>query len=426
MLPTVIGYSQVLARLAIGLNEQPHLIAHVFKKVSDEGERESLPERAASTIQKALTACLSDRSGFVRPNSLEGKRVGLYVLTNICLKILFKCNNTRNIENIFVGLGGTTAPPLRIFPWPERVTYLFYLGRYLFTTNHFYRASLVLEEAFNSCSPKRLRQRRLILIYLTTSNIICGRFPSQSLYNLPEANGFRERFAPICRAINHGDLQEFRRVTDYQNQYTSWFLQLGLLLPITNRCEVLVYRSLFRRTFMLVGYQPGPNSKGAPSLELKYVAHVAQWMEQRARLGASSQTSTNRTNWIFKEQRLRPLKQEAEYDDLNSDELEGLTNADSRKPAPSLLEIEFTAGSLVTQGLINGYISHKTKRVAILGAKKGDAVLIGFPSPWRVIRDRCEADGQGHVPGWKKDVGAPVGFMGRVVTLSGVKPIGQT
>jgi hypothetical protein len=46
MLPTIISYSKVFAKVAVGLDKQPELIQHLLEEnTSEEGRRESLPER---------------------------------------------------------------------------------------------------------------------------------------------------------------------------------------------------------------------------------------------------------------------------------------------------------------------------------------------------------------------------------------------
>jgi len=94
-----------------------------------------------------------------------------------------------------------------------------------------------------------------------------------------------------------------------------------------------------------------------------------------------------------------------------------------------MLEIESIVSSLIDQGLMYGYISHRLKRLAILGARQKPALEAGFPNAWEVIKSRNDDE----VPGWKKEVNrlgrAPGmmgsgGFGGMVVNLSGARPVG--
>jgi hypothetical protein len=44
MLPTIMSYSKVFAKVAVGLDKQPELIQHLVEEsMNEEGQRESLP-----------------------------------------------------------------------------------------------------------------------------------------------------------------------------------------------------------------------------------------------------------------------------------------------------------------------------------------------------------------------------------------------
>lgn len=94
----------MLARLAIGLDKKPELIAHLTTQSTDEGGgAETLPEKAANIIRQAFVTCLNDRAPSalgVRDGRPDGKKVGIYKIANICLKILFSCRKTRNAEQV--------------------------------------------------------------------------------------------------------------------------------------------------------------------------------------------------------------------------------------------------------------------------------------------------------------------------------------
>lgn len=94
----------MLARLAIGLDKKPELIAHLTTQSTDEGgSAETLPERAANIIRQAFVTCLNDRtaasSGIIN-GVPDGKRIGIYKIANVCLKVLFSCRKTRNAEQV--------------------------------------------------------------------------------------------------------------------------------------------------------------------------------------------------------------------------------------------------------------------------------------------------------------------------------------
>ncbi|KAM0696650.1 hypothetical protein Q7P36_003899 [Cladosporium allicinum] len=388
MLQTVVTNARLVCRLAIGLDRQPELLVGSRMEGAGEegGYRETLPEKAANTIRVAFTTALNDRSG--SPGGLdsqgkpEGKKRGIYILVNLCLKILFQCRKTRNATQIFEQISGN-APPLAAYPKSQRVTYLYYLGRFLFQHSHFYRAQLALEAAYSespahdNCS----KQRRLILVYLITCNIILGRFPSQALLSRPEAHGLAERFQPLCAAIRSGDLRSFHHLTSLSSPHAAWFLHYRILFQLQNRCEVLAWRSLVRKTFVLQGVTPEAGTNKAASLNLQSL--VAAFTSLTPALLASS-------------------NEQDEY--LPDPDFDGADLGPPRNNplTPSDAALESILSSLIDQGFVKAYIAHKQKKLAILGAKAsgGNAVAAGFPNIWSVV---CKNDKDGGtVPGWKR------------------------
>lgn len=445
VLPTVVSISRTLARLAIGLDKRPDLIEHLIRRESvvesEATERITLVESSANTIREAFKKCLSERSG--PPSGIdsngkpEGRRIGIYLTANLCLKLFFHCRKLRSAEQIFGNIY-QQSPPLGLFPAAQRVAFLYYLGRYLFANNHFYRAQLALQSAYDQCHSQCISQRRLILIYLTTSNIILGRFPSSRLFQRPEAVGLAEKFQPICVAITKGDLASFRRYMDLDAENAEWFLQKRIFLQLSNRCEVLVWRSLARRTFTLSGSQGAVTSQGnvtrkaAPTLPLQDMLTLAIFLEKKA-LGSTEDTHglTNghtsvqptATNAIFvfpKAQAPPPQEEHVEVPHGYVDP----DLADAVEPEPPLLPnmeiIESIVASLIEQGFLHGFISHAQHRFAITGVKEHRPVQVGFPRVWDVVHAKANEE----VPGWVKERKAPAFGLGMVINLSGARPAG--
>ena len=439
-MPTVIALSKRLARLAIGLDKRPELIAHLTERGTsaggnDEvGERVTLVESSANVIREAFKKCLSERSGNASGldsnGKPEGRRVGIYLTANLCLKLFFHCKKLRSAEQVFGNIY-QQSPPLTLFPASQRVTFLYYLGRYNFANSHFFRAQLALQTAYNQCHHRGVKQRRLILIYLITSNIILGRFPSARLLGRTEAQGLGEKFLPVCEAIKKGDLVTFRGLLSLDDRSAEWFLSKRILLQLSNRCEVLVWRSLARRTFIISGTQGDTTSKRAPTLDLQDMLILATYLEKRILGVIGSNTNPDgtpnkrtHTNSIFMAQ---PLSQ-------NSRPANGYVDPDLEDSVdplgpdlPTMEIIESIIASLIEQNLLHGFISHQLQKFAITGAKTAGALQAGFPNVWETISGKADSE----VPGWVKQSGK---FKGRglggnfgpgtVVSLSGAKPVG--
>lgn len=298
----------------------------------------------------------------------------------------------------------------------------------MFSNNHFYRAQLCLQAAYDQCSSHFTNQKRLILTYLIASNMILGRFPSPVIMARPEARGILEKFAPIAKAIRKGDLIAFRRALGPESGNEQWFFQKGILLPLLHRCEVLVWRSLARRAFLLTYQTPtDPNSRKAPTLDLivlvsaaQYCQKVLEGWQRPSDLMTQMQSGRMHTNALFMKQAdLVPPPQGKICLGAHRGTVFG-------NVMPDLLEVEAMVASLVQQGLLRGFISHNQGKFAILGSKqRGGPLNAGFPNVWEALRSRAENEGRDiEVPGWvqnERSVG-----MGGVVNLSGIaRPVGS-
>ena len=426
ILPTVVQYSRVLSRLAIGLDKQPHLIAHLTPGSAggdDGGPRETLPERAANILRQAFVTCLNDRSGssptgldkFGKP---EGKKRGIYTIANLCLKILFACRKTRGCAQIFENIYNQ-SPPLNAYPKSERVTYLYYLGRFLWGNGHAYRAQRALQKAYDECHNNALSQRRLILIFLISSNLICGRFPSPATFSRPEANGLAERFLPLCHAISRGDLVTFRRHLDTSSPHYLWFSHYRIDLQLRNRCEVLVWRSLVRKTFLLKGNPGDLNTRAAPTVDLNDVLALFRWQER---------------NYLTPPGHSEPVAHiDADFEGM--EEIHDVENYDDDiLLLPTMTAVISKMSALIHQEFLTGYISFAKQKFAITGVRnKGSALAAGFPNIWLAVERRCDEE----VPGWKTEdrrggvgrgAGVGVGAFGpgAVINLKGARPVGAS
>ncbi|KAK2809685.1 hypothetical protein FQN50_003529 [Emmonsiellopsis sp. PD_5] len=468
VLPTVLYLSKILAKLAIGLDRRPELVAHLMKDGLDSDrdeatEKVTLVEKSANVVREAFIKCLTDRSGAAGTQGKpEGKRVGIYLMANLCLKLLFKCGKLRNAEQMFASINAQ-SPPLSHFPASQRVTYLYYLGRYLFSNNLFFPAQTALQAAYNQCHRQALQQRRLILTYLIPCNMILGRFPATNLLQRPESKGLGDVFLPICRIIASGDVAAFLSHLDVHSPSADWFAQKGILLQLRNRCEILVWRSLARKVFIFAGFQGDQKAQAQrgppPFLYLQKLEAAVKWLDlrgssttqapfqmtqtpnqkQNSRLFSFAAdrdfTAPDATNsvaqtpsdyddyfepdgyfnndgqWVEVSSRI-DLPNDAvaashDFDHLATEALSYLPCAettdnegDSEAQSFLMADLEAALASLLTQDLMRGYLTHKNPRFAIPGARVKGPLPTGFPNVWQTIYAKEKEDDQ--VPGWVK------------------------
>jgi hypothetical protein len=91
----------------MGLDRRPELVAHLMREWAEPGREETTEkvtfvEKAANVVREAFIKCLSDRSGTPGPHGKpEGKRMGIYLTANLCLKLLFKVGWAATLQSIF-------------------------------------------------------------------------------------------------------------------------------------------------------------------------------------------------------------------------------------------------------------------------------------------------------------------------------------
>lgn len=89
----------------MGLDRRPDLIAHLLRMEgrSDEEtmEKVTLVEQSANVVREAFIKCLTDRSGTPGPHGKpEGRRIGIYLMANLCLKLLFQVCHFKSMSQV--------------------------------------------------------------------------------------------------------------------------------------------------------------------------------------------------------------------------------------------------------------------------------------------------------------------------------------
>jgi nuclear mRNA export protein PCID2/THP1 len=308
------------------------------------------------------------------------------------------------------------------------VTYLYYLGRYHFSNNHFYYAAQCLQSAYDQCHAKCIKQRRRILVFLISANMILGRFPSRAFMSRPEAADILEKFAPVSKAIRTGNMIAFKQALGPEFGNEQWFFQQGVLLPLKSRCEVLVWRSFARRVFLLTYQFPSdPNSRRAPTLDLDDLVAAAQYCQKIMEGWVKPVDSMT----MMQSGRMHPNSLFMKSPDLvpppeGAKKLRAQQGMVFGNTMPDRMEMEAIVASLVQQDLLHGFISHNQGKFAILGAKqRGGPLNAGFPPVWETLKARAEKEGRDtEIPGWVQN--ERTGGMGGVVNLSGIaRPVGS-
>jgi hypothetical protein len=370
----------------------------------------------------------------------------------------FQCDKSRLAVQMFTNLS-TSGPALSLYPASQRVTFLYYLGRFNFDTGHYPRAEMCLAEAYRQCPPRFQKHRRQILTYWIPANLLLGRFPSWALLQRPEAAGFADIFVPICAAVRSGNFVAFHQAL---NQSRDWLWDRGFYLTLLYRLKPLVWRSFTRKIFLITwqgsntasadaGGAAGANK--AASLSLEDVVVAAEYVQKLLEGYVPTKSPTNHHH-----HKTNPLLLKAIANNLhnpNTPNNNGTTTTSSSSttgttwqlipPAtgqpkrlmpseglifgnrrPDVENIEAVVAGLVYAGLLNGFVARQQKRFAVEGAKRkgGNAVAAGWPPPYEALSERfreawqeaveaCDGGNEGaeppgemdEVPGWVRGSG---------------------
>ncbi|KAG7124880.1 Acetyl-CoA acetyltransferase like protein [Verticillium longisporum] len=409
LLKTAMSLCETMSRLTMMVSRRPDLTMRLRNVEAD--DRKSIAETSAEIIQKIFTTCLTDRTS-ARYSKPEGKKIGVYMFANLVLKLLFACRRTQLAKQIFTNIS-SNSPPLSLYPAAQRVTFLFYLGRFNLSNSHYVRASLCLQEGYSQTPAPLVSHRHRILTYLIPANLFLGRLPTQTLLSRPEASDkLAAVFAPLASAIRQGDFVLYQHTLA---AHEDWLFERGLLLPLTHRLRPLLWRSLARRTFLLTyaltdadtNADPNVPARKAATLDLADLQTAAAFQQRRLQ------------GWHAPPARARPAHVSAVFmravaNDTHSTLVPPDGGPKRLRPNEGLVcgdadvtraDVEMMVASLIAQGLMKGYIAHSSNRFAVLGATKRSPVVAGWPTPWSAIHERKYHEGDvdlEDVPGWVK------------------------
>ncbi|KAI0478742.1 hypothetical protein GGR56DRAFT_672744 [Xylariaceae sp. FL0804] len=423
MLQTSISLCLSLSKLSMTLNKRPDLTKKLNQLNTGEEEKVSIVGTTAEVIQRIFTTCLTDRSS-QRNAKPEGKKVGVYIFANVTLKLLFACRKTHLAKQLFTNISAK-SPPLAYYPAAQRVTYLYYLGRFHFINNHYTRAARCLQAAYDQTPAAFSRHRRLVLTHLIPCNLLLGRLPSAALLRRPEASaaapgglGLATVFAPFADAVRTGDFLVYSRALQ---AHEAWLLRRGLLLTLTFRLRPLLWRSLSRRAFLLTYVAPtasAAESRKAATLELSHLEAAAAYVQKRLEgyLPARpppAQKPHHAANAML----LRAVANSSSSSTAESSSSSSSASASTLAPPPggprrlrpneglvwgnaavTAEHVEGVVASLCAAGLLHGYVAHAQGRFAVVGAKQkgGRAAAAGWPPVAEVL---VQPD-DGEIPGW--------------------------
>ncbi|WBW70723.1 TREX/TREX2 complex subunit Pci2 [Schizosaccharomyces osmophilus] len=204
-------------------------------------ERNFISE-ASRNVQRAFNVILSDR----QPSSSPSKKDAVFTISNLLYKLYFRLKQIRLCQTIQANVL-SSGVSINQATSAEIVTFRYYLGRCHLFQHKIHQAETHLRSAFLNCPDEYYKQKRLILIYLTTCGLILGKLTKS--YHL-EKYGLIPIFQPLIQNLKKGDLRSFQLSLEDVSR-RNWFIKHGIYLTLHDRCEIVIWRNLFRKVFFM-------------------------------------------------------------------------------------------------------------------------------------------------------------------------------
>ncbi|EPY53763.1 nuclear pore associated protein Thp1-Sac3 complex subunit [Schizosaccharomyces cryophilus OY26] len=222
-------------------------------------ERNFISE-ASRNVQRTFNIILSDR----QPNVSPSKKDAIFTISNLLYKLYFRLKQIRLCQTIQANVL-SSGVSINQATSAEIVTFRYYLGRCHLFQHKIHQAETHLKSAFLSCPDEYYKQKRLILIYLTTCGLILGKSPRLQYL---EKYSLIPMFQSLIVSMKKGDIHSFHLSLEDVSR-RNWFIKHGIFLTLHDRCEIVIWRNLFRKVFFMTfqNAQKTPHVNGQFLLE---------------------------------------------------------------------------------------------------------------------------------------------------------------
>ena len=214
---------------------------------------------------------------------------------------------------------------------------------------------------------------------------------------------------PFVEAMRTGNHLRFQAALDANEK---WLFSRGIFLTLLFRLRPMVWRALSRRTFLLTYIAPTEaDSRKAATLELSHLLTTATFVQKRLEGYLPAHPGRKPRQPHINSMFLKAVRNSAAGLDEHSTLAPPPGGPKILRPNEGLVwgnmpvtedHIENIVASLVSQGLLHGFIAHTQGRFAIIGAKQKGAVAAGWPMPAELLAVGLK-EGE-DVPGWVKRV----------------------
>jgi hypothetical protein len=208
--------------------------ADVALKLVDRDD--SLLQAAAQEIRSVVASMVA------RGSPIERYRAGVHGV-NIIMKAYFQLNTVSNCKQLLLMCRSHNYPVLTSCSAADFVTFKFYLGRLHLLAGEYTNAAKVLFDAFCKCTKRKIKNKRLILLYLVPARALLGIMPTNALLQKYRLTQFED----LLQAVKRGDVGGFNRS---MQQHKEFFCAKGIYL-ILEKLRILTFRNFVKRVHQI-------------------------------------------------------------------------------------------------------------------------------------------------------------------------------
>jgi hypothetical protein len=197
---------------------------------------DSLLQAAAQELRKVVSSIVA------RGSPVERFRAGIHGV-NIIMKAYFQLNTVSNCKQLLSMCRVHNYPPLTACAAADFVTFKYYLGRLHLLAGEYTNAANVLYAAFCRCTKRKIKNKRLILLYLVPARALLGIMPAMQLLHKYRLS----QLADLLMAVKRGDLAGFSRTLD---AHRAFFCAKGIYL-ILEKLRFLTFRNFLKKVVQI-------------------------------------------------------------------------------------------------------------------------------------------------------------------------------
>ena len=220
---------------------------------------------------------------FDRAPMPQSRKAGILFCSNLIFKCYLHLNNISQMQKVldFVTNYVLQIPQVKLsqdgidfepgwFPAAERCAFHYNVGKFYLLQHSILKARRALERSFQLCHRDFIKHKRTILICLVACKLILGIFPLKDpmdgRYAVLKQYNLESQYHHLIESLKQGYIARFLHELDADDQSRIFFIRNHIYNVLKWRCQLILYRNLFKRTYIIGSTIAGGSTFGYSSL----------------------------------------------------------------------------------------------------------------------------------------------------------------